>query len=63
MKRWQWSCDCSGVFAKSVHILGMPFLDHLCAWYVSSKGPGVEFKVHLMSLWQSCECKVVHKHK
>ena len=50
MKRWQWSCDCSGVFAKSVHILGMPFLDHLCAWYVSSKGPGVEFKVHLMSL-------------
>ena len=51
MKRWQRKFDCSGVIAKSVHIRGMPFLSHLCAWYVRIKGPGVEFKVHLMSLW------------
>ena len=62
---WGWSAALyklySKVIAKSVHTLGMPLLCRLIGKVCGLEGPGVEFKVHLMSLWQSLERKFL-KH-
>ena len=62
---WGWSAPLyklySKVIAKTVHTLGMSLLCWLIGKVCGLEGPGVEFKVHLMSLWQSRERKFL-KH-
>ena len=46
----------SEVFAKSVHILGISSFCQPICMICGREGPGVEFKVHLMSSLESHEC-------